>query len=203
MLNNAAPLKLYPRGFLGKPLEARFSTKRRLGDSQYSGLPVSVKLVTQQMNSVDANPTVEALYGRWINRAPATTAFEFRKQVLNAALDAFGTDNFFYWYTAQAGSPAFGDLHRDFMEDTLHYIQTGQRKMCLENWQALLTTDDSGERSEELSSAAKAFFGIKTPEEQWRSPQYRRLDEVIQKWCSQPTGFEDLLSTLHVLFGNY
>jgi hypothetical protein len=26
--------------------------------------------------------------------------------------------------------------------------------------------------------------------------------DVVQKWCSQPNGIEDLLSAMHVLFGN-
>jgi hypothetical protein len=201
MVNEVA-LKIYPRGFLGKPLEAQLKAKPRSIASQLSSIAVKVNLFTPQVNSVDANPLVETLYGKWINRAPETTSFEFRKQVFIAALDAFGTDSFFHWYGAQMYSPSYGDMHRRFLEDTLLFLQEGRRTMSLETWAALVTIQDSGERVADLSDCAKEFFGVKVPDAQYRQPQNREIPEIIQRWVSHPRGFDDLVGSIHLLFGN-
>ena len=195
-------LKIYPRGFLGKPLEAQLKMKAKPFESRLNALAVRVNIFTPQVNSVDANPVVESLYGQWINRAPETTSFEFRKKVLIAALDAFGTDNFYEWFVAQHASPAFGDLHKRFLEDTLFFLQNGRRQMDLMTWTSLVTINDSGERSFETPELAREFFGIADADHQWRRPTNRKITEVIQTWLTHARGFDDLVGSLHLLFGN-
>ena len=195
-------LKIYPRGFLGKPLEAQLKMKSRPFESRLNALAVRVNIFTPQVNSVDANPTVETLYGQWINRHPETTSFDFRKKVMIAALDAFGTDNFYEWFVAQHASPAFGDLHKRFLEDTLYFLQNGRREIDLTTWTSLITVSDSGERSAELTNEVKEFFGIPDADHQWRRSQNRQLTEVVQKWLAPARGFDDLVGSLHLLFGN-
>jgi hypothetical protein len=198
---NELALKIYPRGFLGRPLEPQLKAKRPF-ESRLNALAVKVNIFTPQVSSVDANPHVEALYGQWINRAPETTSFEFREKVLNAALSAFGTDSFYEWYAAQVHSPAFGDTHKRFLEDTLLFLQTGKRTMFVETWSALVTIQDGGERTAEFTEPAKEYFGIPTPDAQYRKPQNRDLTSTIQQWVSHARGFDDLVGTLHLLFGN-
>ncbi len=195
-------LKIYPRGFLGKPLEAQLKMKSRPFESRLNALAVRVNIFTPQVNSVDANPTVETLYGQWINRAPETTSFEYRKKVWIAALNAFGTNNFYEWFVAQYASPAFGDLHKRFLEDTLHFLQEGRREIDLTVWTSLISVTDAGERDLELADDGKEFFGIADAEHQWRRADNRQLTEVIQKWLTHARGFDDLVGTLHLLFGN-
>lgn len=199
---NDFQLKIYPRGFLGKPLEAQLKLKARPFEARYNALAVRVNIFTPQVNSVDANFIVEALYGKWINREPDTTSFEFRKKVWIAALDAFGTSNFYEWFAAQHASPSFGDLHKRFLEDTLFFLQNGRRQMDLTTWTSLITINDSGERFSEPSAAVKEFFGIADADHQWRRSENRQLTEVIQKWLSHARGFDDLVGSLHLLFGN-
>lgn len=195
-------LKIYPRGFLGKPLEAQLKMKAKPFESRLNALAVRVNIFTPQVNTVDANPVVESLYGQWINGRPETTSFDFRKKVMIAALDAFGTSNFYEWIAAQHASPAFGDLHKRFLEDTLFFLQNGRRQMDLTTWTSLVTINDSGERTEDWSDLAKEFFGIADADHQWRRSENRQLTEVIQKWLSHARGFDDLVGSLHLLFGN-
>ncbi|MDR3392214.1 MAG: hypothetical protein P4L77_10830 [Sulfuriferula sp.] len=195
-------LKLYPRGFLGAPLAPVLKIKPKPFESRLNALAVRVNIFTPQVATVDANPTVEALYGKWINRDPEMTSFEFRKKVWIAALAAFGTNNFFEWFYAQQASPAFGDMHRRFLEDTILFLQTGRRNLNLEAWTDLVTVQDSGDRSNVYSEDAKVFFGIADADAQYRRPQNRQLTEVIQRWSTHARGFDDLVVTLHLLFGN-
>lgn len=199
---NELALKIYPRGFLGRPLEAQLKLQPRPFEARLNALAVRVNIFTPQVNTVDANPTIEALYGQWINRAPETTSFEFRKKVMIAALHAFGTDSFYDWYSAQMLSPAFGDMHRRFLNDTLKFLMEGRRDMFIETWTSLVTVRDTGEKIEEFNQFEREFFGIKDPEAQYRSPMNRQLVGIIQGWMSHPSGFNDLVGTLHLLFGN-
>jgi hypothetical protein len=87
---NEVALKIYPRGFLGRVLDTQLKLQPRPFEARLNALAVKVNIFTPQVNSVDANPIVESLYGQWINRAPETTSFEFRKKVMIAALSALG-----------------------------------------------------------------------------------------------------------------
>jgi hypothetical protein len=195
-------LKIYPRGFLGRPLEPQVKLKAKPFEARLNALAVRVNVFTPQVNSVDANPMVESLYGKWINRAPETVGFDFKEKVLIAALGAFGTENFLDWYASQLYSPVFGDMHRRFLLDTLYFLINGRRNMSIENWTALVSVNDSGEKLEEFNPQEREFFGIKDPDAQYRQPQNRSLYEIIQLWVSHPSGFDDLVSTLHLLFGD-
>jgi hypothetical protein len=51
-----------------------------------------------------------------------------------------------------------------------------------------------------LSERAQEFFGVPAFGLS-RQPQNSELIEVLQAWVSQPDGMEDLLGSMHVLFG--
>lgn len=195
-------LKIYPRGFLGAPLAAQLKIKPRPFESRLNALAVRVNIFTPQTSSVDANPDVEALYGKWINQEPGWNSFEFKRSVFISAFGAFGTKDFFEWFYSQQASPAFGDMHRRFLEDTIVFLQTGRRNLNLEAWASLITVRDSGERVNVYTEEAKVFFGIADANAQYRRAQYRQLPEVLGQWLSHARGFDDLVGTLHILFGN-
>lgn len=196
----AAGLRLYPRGFLGKVLPPRLVAKARPYEIRVR-TTTSVGIVTPQQNTADANPVVETLYAQYIKRAASTMSFEFREKVLIAALDAFGDKNFYSWYKTQLQSPAVGDVHLRFLDDVLRFISTGRRQMSLETWASFLQMNDAGERPQEFTPTAQEFFKIYKDGVYPSISQYS-LTNVIQQWLSQPGGIEDLLGTLHLLFGN-
>lgn len=177
-------LQLYPRGYLG---EAFVSGQAALDPSR--------------PKKPSAHPNVEALYDQYIKRIGATTSFEFRRQVLAVALKAFGTSNFEIWVSSQRQSPLIGDTHNNFIDDTIRFISEGRRDLCVENWDALITSADHGERLTGHTEIAKEFFGFPSSGHH-RYPRNRELIDVIQLWCSRPGGIEDMLCTMHVLFGN-
>lgn len=196
------PFKVYPRGFLGAMLEDRVEKHTQTRDSILAGLQNYQVRIFGKQNDVDhSNPNVEALYAQYIRRAPDTQSFEFRKKVLIVALHAFGTRQFDFWYHMQCKSPMVGDLHQRFLEDTLRFIATGRRELALETWNALVTVDDTGDHSGQLSLFAREFFGMGRDGTSSATCNTAIVD-VIQQWCGFPNGMEDLLGTLHLLFGN-
>ncbi len=131
---------------------------------------------------------VDLLYGLLIDRAKKHTSLKFRLAVLDAALRLFG--DFDSWVTAQRANTHLVGFNAKFLDDTLRYIATGERELRHENWIELMS---DGRPPIHLASvhphAAPRL---------WQSPSTAK---ILQQWCSHPNGVEDLLSTLHLLFG--
>ena len=193
--------KIYPRGFLGASLGERIERALKPFEDRLLTQQYRVDLFQMPTPTVEVNSNVEALYVEYVKNGGATAAFEFRERILHSALAAFGTSNFSYWFTEQHRSPATGDLHRRFLDDMLRFIRTGQREMSLENWHSILNLSDLDGNITPLSEYANEFFGISSHGYN-RQPRNTDLIEVIQDWCAQPGGIEDMLGCLHVMFGN-
>lgn len=194
-------LRLYPRGFLGKNVQSQ--TERTVNPYQDQINQHQFMVDTNQNSSVSAivaNPEVEGVYADYIRDVVATSSFEFKERILKVALDSFGTINFGTWCIAQYDSKAAGDLHNRFIEDTLRFIVEGRREMSLPTWMAIIKITDEGNNIGHMSQQTKDYLKILSD---YRAETYNiSLIEVIQKWCSKPGGMEDMLVTLHVLFGS-
>jgi hypothetical protein len=153
-------------------------------------------------NSIAPNPDVENLYSSYIKNNINTSSPEFRKEILVVAMKAFGTPNFLQWFSAQFRSPAAGDTHKRFLEDTLKFISSGNREMSLETWSALLHITDEGDKIGVMGDESLAFFGMKRGDSVNTARVNVFMTDIIQQWCSKPGGLEDLLGSLHILFGN-
>jgi hypothetical protein len=201
MPKEAVNLRLFPRGFLGAEIRPQIERTPQ----PFADAVARQQFRVQDFKTVDsdlfANPHVEALYAKYIKQSATTGDFSFREQILKVALEAFGTMNFEFWFLAQFKSPACGDLHNRFLTDTLRFISEGRREMALETWGALLTITDEGDQVGAIGEYARDYFGMDSN----RFVHGRRnttLVDVLQQWCSHPNGMEDLLGTLHLLFGN-
>lgn len=201
-LAQSAGFILYPRGFLGAQLKPTIKKHISPFSSEVKRLQPSVSLFHSQKSGDDlkVNEDVEALYAHMISRVTTLDDFEFRESLLKAALTAFGTQQFDFWYSQQQYIPAAGNLHREFLEDTLQFIETGTRAMHVQTWNDLINSNDTGHRQTVLSEKAMEFFGISSNGIR-REPRNGSLIDVLITWTSQPGGFMDLLYTLHILFG--
>lgn len=205
MPNSRKVLRMYPRGFLGADLQPQMVRSPNAVTSMIAQkFAFHVDLVgpgaTNQVSLI-SNPHVEGLYSQYLKRSVSAGSFEFRKNLLTAAIHSFGSPDFNLWFESQFKSPACGDLHKRFLDDTLKFIRTGRREMSLETWAALVTITDEGDKIGQLSDYAKDFFGIGKGARLHDRQNYLVTD-IIQMWCSQPNGSEDLLGTLHILFGS-
>lgn len=191
---------IYPRGFLGAVLAPRIEKQPAPFESEYRRLQNNLNLFQSSPAQIAVNENVESLYSKYIRNSYKASSFEFQKLVLITALNAFGTEAFDFWFLKQFESPSVGDLHRKFLEDCLRFISTGRREMPLETWDSLLDYSDSGEMRGPVSEVTAEFFGISTNGYN-RIRRNTMLVDVLQDWCAQPNGLEDLLCSLHVLFG--
>lgn len=188
--------KIYPRGFLGAVLEPMLERKSRpTGRLQYD---VSL-FDANDAKIVVANLAVESAYQNLARNDLIARKFDFKEDAMQQFMWAFGTLNFAEWYADQFSSPSFGTLHRDFLDDTLNFLCTGQRRMAIQNWNLLLDEDERRLNTTELSDTAKNFFNRRTLQDV-RGCVYE-IDEVVGLWMQKPGGFADMLTTGHILFG--
>lgn len=197
-MRKANSYKVYPRGFLGAQLQDRVQKETRLHEDNQGFVPVKVSAYKTSNGVNDFNHAIEELYGSYIREDPSSTGFEFRERVLKASLGAFGTGNFTAWFLAQLESPFVGSMQRDFLDDCLRFLNKGRRELSLENWASLLVISNADEGNMRPSQFAQDYLGL------GRSGQVApsmSVADAVQSWCSKPNGMEDLLGSMHILFG--
>ncbi len=190
---NAGVFQIYRRGFLGKPIQenqkasVKSTIMKQLKNLQYNQ---TAHLVDEKNHIF--NEDVEILYSQFTKKTARTGTFEFHELILQAALQAFGTNRFIEWLDIQSKSPNVTYLHSQFLLDTLLFIDTGKRSMVLENWEPLLNSHAiSGEWFDVTNAAVEIN----------KNYTMVNLKDVIRHWCAKPGGVGDLMITLHILFG--
>lgn len=196
MKSSIGSFKIYPRGFLGAALEPILERRpRATGRLNYDVSlfdPNDDKLVV-------ANLAVESAYQAMGRNDLVARKFDFKEEAIQQFMWAFGTENFSEWYAAQFNSPSFGATHRDFLDDTLHFLCTGKRRMAVQNWNLILDEDERRLTDTTVSEQAQRFFCKRTLSE-IRSV-HEPIDEIVGRWMRHQGGFADMLTTGHILFG--
>jgi hypothetical protein len=139
----------------------------------------------------EGDATVVTLYELYANRLVDSTAWTYRRRVLDAALRLF--DRFDEWLLVQSENAHMRGYNLEFIQDTLNFIRTGQRAMSIETWLELLHEQGDVEQGALDPRAAKTYFTLQAGED---------TVQLLQNWCAQPRGFQDLVCTLHVMFGH-
>lgn len=189
---------VYPRGFLGfnigLPVEKRGANTAKLLES------VRFNKDVDETRLVISNKKVEELYLAVQTAQCTTKSFDFRERILLVALHAFGTTSFLDWLILQEKSPYLTDIHQRFINDTLNFIQTGRRGMSIVTWKSFIRVREvnAGDTTPALNT--RSYFNINGPVD--TRAQKFSLVENINAWVRQEGGFEDLLFTLHILFGD-
>lgn len=162
-------VKLFPRGYSGGQSSNDPTHTTRGGD-----------------------PIVTQLWEQYTSPNNQSTAWSFRRQVIQAAKRLLsGRPN---WFVKQDTNKLVKAYNYQFLLDTLRFIGTGRRRISIHAWPDLLSNhpieglDDVQERHD----IADVFtqLGLTTS-----------IDALIQMWCRHPHGFDDMVCTLNLLFG--
>lgn len=151
-----------------------YTTRRPFGDG----------VVTSQ-----GDETVNTLFGFLQDRTVNTTGWTYRNKVFQCALRMFGDID--QWFKDQRNNPRITGYNLEFLKDTLQYIRTGVRELSIESWVELVAEENS-HAAEPTHLIGKSLA---------LGPQENTI-KLLQAWCSRNGGFEDLVGTLHVLFGS-
>lgn len=139
----------------------------------------------------EGDQSVELLYKQFIDQSTNTNTWAFARTALINALRVFG--DFRDWLSDQQSNPNIVGYNRQFLVDTLNFIETGKRELSVHSWIDLVS---EGGASHHAHAVPQRLLDSK----QLLASSEASL-ELLQKWISQPNGLEDLLNTMHLLFG--
>lgn len=140
------------------------------------------------------------LYNLWLGNRNCLRDFDNREKVIKLAKVLFSNPSFFKWIQLQTDHGHISDLHNTFLIDTLEYLTTGQRQLEISQWVGLI------EKSIK-TTATKVDIARFFDRELYGSMGYDKLlpstvNDILDIWVRKPNGFEDLLISLYVIFGN-
>lgn len=205
MESSAPAFRMYPRGFLGGFPPPQVERERTDIAQTYLDHSYRVNIVRPADPSTYPNKEIELLYNSYIGKTIDSHTKDFRKRVLKAALRAFGTQRFDHWYLAQLSSLSYDENHGRFLDDTLNFISGKRREMSPMTWAGLIEMANGSVGQDPPSETAKQYFQFDYLKQSGTLTDQTRftMANTIQAWCSRPNGFDDMLCTLHVLFGSY
>lgn len=142
------------------------------------------------VSKLPSDGTVQDLYKIYIERSVNTEGWEYRKRVIEIATRLFG--DFHQWLYDQAvyNDSVYG-LNFEFIKDTLQFIRTGHRQMSVFQWNELVLENPDPKQGE-ASTKRVDEYGISDPKE---------FENYLSEWLAKENGFEDMLCTVHVLYG--
>ena len=189
----------YPNGFVGYSVgwpirQYSADMEEKLAAMRFS------KVTAPKEKSVISNPIVENLFSQWRSMSRRGTDVDFVSDVIAAAAQAFGTTDIYEWCFMQTKSPYFTADHRQFLNDTFEFIETGRRKFSHATWNKVLRVRMVNPQDALQPYNYQEFFRISSP------LQYKPSSHIytlIERWLAQPGGFDDMLQTLHILFGEH
>ena len=142
-------------------------------------------------DNVEAHAGVEQLMSIYRSGQANADSWKFQSVVIATASRVFG--NFRTWLVLQlSGNDNVHGLNLRFLQDTVQFIRTGHRITSVQNWEELLA---------EYPEAIPGTAGIQRVEA-LNLNDIKEFDNFIGQWCSWEGGFEDMICTMHVLFGS-
>lgn len=121
-----------------------------------------------------------------------TVHWDFRKRVIAEALRLFGGN--YNWFILQDTNAQRVDWNYKFLLDTIRFIATGRRELNIHSW-PLMLSDEPPTGLQLIGNRSGVQDLFKT------LALSTSVEALIQKWCMQPKGFDDLMYTMHMLFG--
>jgi hypothetical protein len=162
---------------------------------------VIFKEVKFPLDKYKYSPLVKQLFVDWSANKDLLKDFDFREKIISAALTLFGSTSFQQWVDLQNRKPTTTPLHSVFIFETLDYLLRNEpRKTETLIWIRLLEAD---EHPSEVIINADKYFCTETNSCYDNTEKLPvKLINIIRTWVSKERGFEDLLLTLFVIFGD-
>lgn len=163
----------------------------RLTSYQYSPLGYRSPCKDDLKRGTEADKLISESYGIASAGLSKCTSWEFRRKVINRALDRFGYLR--DWIKAQDGNERMSKHMRELLIDTMIFIRTGRRPMSIQNRVDLirLETKKDNTRGVYKNHSRDIFNALAMPTE-----------DYMYYWLQHENGFNDMLCTINVIFGD-
>lgn len=150
---------------------------------------------SRKTNAYIARPgdnKIHDLFMEYTTFSNRTGYWEFQSKVIVEAHRLFSGN--FNWFIKQDSNAQVTGYAYEFLQDTLRYIATGRRRMDIHTWPGLLSDEPLGgvQLIENRHDIRGMFHTLQLA---------TSAEAMIQKWMSHKGGFDDMMYTLHLLFG--
>lgn len=166
----------------------------RVQSYQYSPLGYRSPLYGEVKETPEADAIIVECWQKMITELNGNAGtWEFYRKAINRSLDLLGylPD----WLEAQEGNSRLTPHMRALVEDTLSFINTGKRRIAVTSRAQCILF----EKSSEVIPSYRA--GRNAPK--LKSMLNVRGEDYMFHWLNHPGGFNDMLATMNVLFGDY
>lgn len=188
-------MQLYPRGFLGASSINVEEFKTTPINTSRLGNYFTLSFFKEKKDKLKGNPVVNDSFRSLIAGDGRVSGFQFSEKLYKTAFALFSCENFKDWILLQEKSPLFSHVQRDFIIDTLNFLNTGKRSVSIMTWLSIINhvtyQENSGYRfnSEDLKEINKMNIN-------------GTMHDVISSWLSHSDGLVDFITTLYILFGD-
>jgi len=148
---------------------------------------------TNQHSTRSGDRETNDLWNEYTAPENHSQTWAYRKRVIQCAKRLFGGRP--SWFLSQDVNPMVVEYNYHFVLDTIRYIATGYRRISIHAWPDLLANHPKAAVDEvrERHDIADAFEQLALT---------TSADALIQAWCKHPHGFDDMICTLNLLFGD-
>ncbi len=195
------PLAIYDRGFLGSRKNGTQIADQR---SKPLTLLSLFNMRQEDTRSVIVNEEVLTAFDQLRRRDVPTTDFDYRERVIKIFLQAFGSVTPAQWLYANLQSPTFSHRHASFIDDTFSFIMGKDRSIPVQSWDRMITADVNNPHDlTKLANSTLDYFDAYVPEHLANiRANYRCWTGICQQWLGRPGGFNDMVYSLNIMFGD-
>lgn len=195
-------LKQYPSGFLGSKDTAKTNADK-LQDINSAFSQMLNRAPNAHKSTHTSNVECNAIWDSIIKNEPDISSFKFKERIIACALDAFGADTFSTWLSAQSSNPEFTDYHHNFIDETILFITTGERrKINFNSWCVLLNSNRVDHKTVKYTPVQQQWLVKKNELNEFGTTNLSTtIRDFIHAWVKQAGGVDDLAASLFVLFG--
>lgn len=140
------------------------------------------------------DPQVVKLWSIYTQGGNNSEDWTFRSRVIACAKRLFDqTPN---WFTMQDRNRFVQEYNHLFIIDTLRFIATGRRNINIHTWPDLVSyypDADNGDYIRRRHGIADQIRDLSID---------TKTDAILQNWCKRPGGFDDMMCSLNILFGD-
>ena len=141
---------------------------------------------------------VDDLYEEWSKNNTLIKTIEFREKIIKAAKNAFNNISIYNWLNIQKYANTVTSTHVNFISETIGFVLGFPRSIQTSQWIRLL---EVSEKAQSINLDIDKYFNKNNIQNQVKFSS-SLLTDFIVTWVSQPNGFEDMLLSLYVIFGD-
>lgn len=159
----------------------------------YGYYPLGYRRILSQgemKNDAGADPRVTEFYRKWQYDRAAIRSWDSRSEVIRLALALFGDMK--QWLREQQDNEELSAYGWRFLEETIRFINTGRREINIRNNTSLILSEKEDRLIMPLEKRQNKLIDLVGESD----------DTIIARWLRHPGGYDDLVQTITVVFGD-